>query len=58
MDRFEIGGARWGLDGAEALLALRAVITNGDFPAYWKFHLHQERHRNHDSTYAGPHTPT
>lgn len=58
MDRFEVGGARWGLDGAEALLALRAVITNDDFPAYWQFHLRQEHHRNHDSKYAEPHTPT
>jgi len=57
MDRFEIGGARWGLDGAEALLALRAVITNGDFATYWRYHLRQERHRNHDSKYTGPHTP-
>jgi len=58
MDRFEVSGARWGLEGAEAVLGLRAVITNRDFDAYWQFHLHQERHRNHDSKYAGPHTPT
>jgi hypothetical protein len=30
----DITGARWGLDGAEAILTLRAVITNGDFDAY------------------------
>jgi hypothetical protein len=45
MDRFEVSGARWGLEGAEAVLGLRAVITNRDFDAYWQFYLHQERHR-------------
>jgi hypothetical protein len=30
-DRLSLGGARWGLDGAEAVLTLRAVIANGDF---------------------------
>ena len=28
-DRLEIGGARWGLDSAEAVLTLRAVISTG-----------------------------
>ena len=27
------------LDGAEAVLTLRAVISNGDFDDYWRFHL-------------------
>jgi hypothetical protein len=58
VDRFEIGGARWGLDGAEALLALRAVVTNDDFDEYWKFHLDQERVRNHHSKFSGGRTPT
>jgi hypothetical protein len=31
-DRLDITGARWGLDGAEAVLTLRAVISNGDYP--------------------------
>ena len=30
-DRLSIGGARWGLDGAEAVLTLRVVISNGDY---------------------------
>jgi hypothetical protein len=38
-DRLGISGARWGLDGAEAILTLRAVISNGDFEEYWRFHL-------------------
>ncbi|WP_157437909.1 ISKra4 family transposase [Actinoplanes subtropicus] len=50
-DRLAITGARWSLPGAEAVLLLRAVITNGDFPAYWKFHLQQEHQRTHTSRY-------
>ena len=34
----DITGARWGLEGAEAILKLRAVIANGDFEDYWRFH--------------------
>jgi hypothetical protein len=30
----DITGARWGLDGAEAILALRALISCGDFDQY------------------------
>lgn len=44
-DRLEITGARWGLDTAEAVLTLRAIITNGDFEDYWRHHQEQERHR-------------
>jgi hypothetical protein len=51
-DRMDITGARWGLDGAEAILKLRALISNGDFTAYWAYHLAQERHHNHDLRYA------
>ena len=51
-DRMDITGARWGLDGAEAVLKLRAVRANGDFASYWDFHLAQERTRLHDSRYA------
>jgi hypothetical protein len=51
-DRMDITGARWGLQGAEAILKLRALRSNGDFAAYWSYHLAQERHRNHESRYA------
>ena len=37
-DRMEITGARWGLQGAEALLKLRAIHTSGDFDEYWQFY--------------------
>jgi hypothetical protein len=50
-DRLAITGARWSLPGAEAVLLLRAVITNGDFNTYWAYHLQQEHQRTHTSRY-------
>lgn len=51
-DRFDITGARWGLDGAEAILKLRALRNNDDFEEYWQYHITQERRRIHESRYA------
>lgn len=51
-DRMEITGARWGLEGGEAVLKLRALYLNGDFEAYWKFHEQQEYPRHHQAKYA------
>jgi hypothetical protein len=51
-DRMDITGARWGLAGAEAILTLRALITNRDFDQYWTFHLAQEHRRVHAAGYA------
>ncbi len=51
-DRMDITGARWGLHGAEAILKLRAVRSNGDFDQYWNHHLSQEKLRIHQSRYA------
>ncbi len=51
-DRMDVTGARWSVDGAEAVLKLRAVRTNGDWDAYWRHHLAQERKRIHESRYA------
>jgi hypothetical protein len=51
-DRMDITGARWSLEGAEAVLRLRALRSSGDFDAYWRFHLAHERERNHTSRYA------
>ena len=50
-DRMDITGARWGLDGAEAILKLRALRSNGDFDEYWRYHLEQERRRVHQIRY-------
>lgn len=47
----DITGVRWGLEGAEAVLKLRVLIANGDFDAYWAFHVRQEHRRNHQARY-------
>lgn len=51
-DRMDLTGARWGLHGAEAILKLRALHSNGDFEAYWTYHLAQEKRRTHQARYA------
>ena len=51
-DRLDLTGARWGLNGAEAILKLRALRSNGDFDEYWRFHLDKERHRVHEARFA------
>lgn len=51
-DRMDLTGARWSVDGAEAILKLRALRANNDFPAYWLFHLSRERQRVHADRYA------
>ena len=50
-DRMDITGARWGLEGAEAILKLRALIASGDFDDYWRFHLRREHERIHRAIY-------
>lgn len=47
----DITGARWGLAGAEAVLRLRTVISNGDFEEYWKYHAQREHLRVHAIRY-------
>src|SRR5215510_7219040 len=51
-DRMGRTGARWSLDGAEAVLRLRALRASGDFDDYWLFHLAKEHERNHRSRYV------
>jgi hypothetical protein len=50
-DRMGITGARWGIDGAQAILSLRAIRANGDLDDYWNYHIAQEHQRNHLSRY-------
>ena len=50
-DRMGITGARWGLQGAQAILWLRAINASGDTSAYWDYHITQEHQRNHLSHY-------
>ncbi|WP_443077960.1 hypothetical protein [Streptomyces sp. NBC_01450] len=52
-DRLDSTGARWGLSGAEAVLKLRALRSNGDFDSYWAWHVTQEFTRNHQARYRG-----
>jgi len=53
----DITGARWSLDGAEAMLRLRAVRTNGDWERHWQHHLAEEHARVHASRYLGGRIP-
>ena len=48
-DRLDITGSRWGLEGAEAILRLRAVIDNGDLETHRAVNLHREHERVHQS---------
>lgn len=50
-DRMDLTGARWSLDGAEAILKLRSLAKSNDFEEYWNFHLTQEFERNYASKY-------
>ena len=50
-DRMDITGARWGLAGAEAILKLRALKTNGDLEDYRHYHLTQEHRHVHQARY-------
>ena len=52
-DRMDITGARWSVEGAEAVLRLRALRASGDFDEYWRFHEVRELRRNHLARYAG-----
>jgi hypothetical protein len=55
-DRLSLSGSRWGLNGAEAVLTLRAVISNGDFEEYWRFHLACEHQRLYPGAKQGQYT--
>lgn len=59
-DRMDITGARWGLEGAEAVLKLRALRASGDFDQYWSFHEQQQlsnRHAAYADELAPPVSP-
>ncbi|MCC7380464.1 MAG: ISKra4 family transposase [Deltaproteobacteria bacterium] len=51
-DRLGLTGAHWGVEGAEAVLKLRALRSSGDFDDYWNFHEKHELERNHRALYA------
>ena len=51
-DRMAVTGARWSLNGAEAVLRLRALRSSRDFDEYWIFHEAREHERNHQALYS------
>jgi hypothetical protein len=44
-DRLERAGMRWHPDGAQAMLDLRATYLNGEWEAFWTYHVEQEDDR-------------
>lgn len=42
-DRMELSGARWSIDGAEAMLRVRSIVKSQDWDDYWKFYMRQFR---------------
>ena len=44
-DRLERAGMRWHPDGAQAMLDLRATYLNGEWEAFWSYHVEQEHDR-------------
>ena len=57
-DRMAVTGARWSMNGAEAVLRLRALRSSRDFDEYWSFHEAREYERNHQDLYAGRIVPS
>ncbi len=53
-DRMDVTGARWSLDGAEAVLKLRSIYASDDWEEYCTFHEAREYERNHKIHYANP----
>jgi len=49
-DRLDITGARWSLQGAEAILKLRSLKSSNDFEEYWKYHKQKSKKRNYNFT--------
>ena len=49
-DRMEGSGMRWKVNGAEAVLKLRAVLLNGDWDTFWNYHMQQESQRRFGCT--------
>ena len=44
-DRMERTGMRWRVPGAQAMLDLRAVYINGDWDAFQKYRIKDERRK-------------
>jgi len=55
-DQLDITGARWGWTALKPSSPLRAVVSNGDFGEYWRFHLTREHQRHPAGTAQGKYT--
>lgn len=44
-DRMELAGMHWTEEGAEAVLALRAIQINGHWDDFWRFHAQRDHAR-------------
>ncbi len=44
-DRMERSGMRWSIGGAQAVLAQRAVVKNGDWDDFFTYYIDRERDR-------------
>jgi hypothetical protein len=52
-DRMELSGMRWVKEGAQAILALRAVHENGDWDDYHRFRRQQRHARLYTTPFSG-----
>ncbi len=50
-DRMEQSGMRWSINGAQAVLAQRAVVKNGDWNDFFGFFIDSERDRLYPTVY-------
>lgn len=51
-DRMELAGMRWTIDGAESMLELRSIKTNGKWDDFWTYYNkteHEKKYSNHTS---------
>ena len=46
-DRMDITGARWSLQGAEAILKRRSINSSGHWDEYWSYHRSPSASRNY-----------
>jgi hypothetical protein len=53
-DRLEQTGMRWTVEGAQAMLYLRATYLNGDWEAFYEHRINSEQQRLYGNTSAEP----
>ena len=46
-DRMDVTGARWSLQGGEAIFKLCSIRSSGDWDEYWKYHLSRSEYCNY-----------